>query len=315
MMKLCLVGVGAIAAVQHRPAISDDPRFTLAATVSRNNSLPSVENFKSIDETLEAMPEVKGAVLCVPPSVRHAYARKALDAGLHVFLEKPPGLTVGEVDDLKERAIRKGVTLFASWHSRYAPAVDTLRQHLAKSPAHRVVVSWREDVRVFHPGQQWIWEPGGFGVFDPGINAFSILTHILPPPLRALRSDLFVPENRAQPIRAELALQDGSDTPVECVFDFDQPDPPTWDIIAETDAGTFRLAKGGAQLFRGDETLIDEPEREYPRLYERFAELCERGESDVDTAPLRLAADCFLAARTAKVAAFNEDVPAVGSSR
>ncbi len=37
----------------------------------------------------------------------------------------------------------------------------------------------KEDVRRWHPGQDWIWEAGGFGVFDPGINALSILTEVL----------------------------------------------------------------------------------------------------------------------------------------
>ena len=41
-------------------------------------------------------------------------------------------------------------------------------------------ILWHEDVHKWHPGQQWIWEPGGFGVFDPGINAFSIATKIFP---------------------------------------------------------------------------------------------------------------------------------------
>ena len=41
-------------------------------------------------------------------------------------------------------------------------------------------IIWKEDVHHWHPGQRWIWEPGGFGVFDPGINALSVLTEILP---------------------------------------------------------------------------------------------------------------------------------------
>ena len=44
----------------------------------------------------------------------------------------------------------------------------------------RLLVTWKEDVRHWHPGQQWIWEAGGFGVFDPGINALSIVTKIMP---------------------------------------------------------------------------------------------------------------------------------------
>ena len=46
-------------------------------------------------------------------------------------------------------------------------------------------VTWKEDVRKWHPGQEWIWQPGGFGVFDPGINALSIVTKILPEPIFA----------------------------------------------------------------------------------------------------------------------------------
>ena len=44
--------------------------------------------------------------------------------GKHVFLEKPPGATLSEVADLQALADAKGLSLFASWHSRYAPAVE-----------------------------------------------------------------------------------------------------------------------------------------------------------------------------------------------
>ena len=58
-------------------------------------------------------------------------------------------------------------------------------------------------MRRWHPGQAWIWEPGGFGVFDPGINALSIATSIFAPFfLTAARLDF--PENRDAPIAAAL---------------------------------------------------------------------------------------------------------------
>ena len=40
-----------------------------------------------------------------------------------------------------------------------------------------LTVAWKEDVRIWHPGQAWIWKAGGLGVFDPGINALSIYEH------------------------------------------------------------------------------------------------------------------------------------------
>jgi predicted dehydrogenase len=74
----------------------------------------------------------------------------------------------------------QGVTLFASWHSRFAAGVPAAKAWLATHDIRAVDIQWREDVRRWHPGQTWIWEAGGLGVFDPGINALSILTEIMP---------------------------------------------------------------------------------------------------------------------------------------
>lgn len=43
--------------------------------------------------------------------------------------------------------------------------------------------TWKESIRRWHPGQEWILAAGGFGVFDPGITALSILTAVLPEPV------------------------------------------------------------------------------------------------------------------------------------
>ncbi len=309
-MKLGLVGIGAIALKQHVPAIAANPDLTLAAAASRHAKVDGVPNFPDLAAMLEGAADIEAVVLCVPPSPRFPMAREALRAGRHVFLEKPPGLTVAEVEILRADAERAGVTLLASWHSRYAPAVETFAERLRATRLDSVTVNWREDVRVYHPGQTWIWEPGGFGVFDPGINAFSVMTHALPNPFHLTASDLFVPQNCHQPIRAELAFQDTAGVPIACTFDFDQPDPPTWDIVAETEAGTYRLAKGGAQLFLDGQPLVDAPEEEYPALYRHFVDLVRRGASDVDLLPLTHVADAFMAARIHQVKPFDENVPA-----
>ncbi|MFX5693274.1 Gfo/Idh/MocA family oxidoreductase, partial [Acinetobacter baumannii] len=81
------------------------------------------------------------------PQYRYEAAREALSAGKHVFLEKPPGATLSEVESLKNLAADKGVTLFASWHSRHAPAVQVVKRHLQEHAPRKVKVIWREDVR------------------------------------------------------------------------------------------------------------------------------------------------------------------------
>ncbi len=302
-IKLGLVGIGAIARSQHLPTLAQSPDFALVAAASRHATAEGVTNAADLGAMLDAEPGIEAVSLAVPPGPRYAIAREAIARGRHVMLEKPPGATLSEVHDLEVQAREASVTLFATWHSRYAPAVEALRAKLAETTIRSVRVTWKEDVRHWHPGQEWIWEPGGFGVFDPGINALSILTHVLPP-FRLREATLARPANRATPIAAELAFLTRDDVAVDMVLDWRQTGPQTWDIVAETDAGRFTLSSGGAVLTTPDGT-VEESEAEYARLYERFAALIRAGESDVDLAPLAHVADAFLIGRWTEVEAFD----------
>ena len=250
--------------------------------------MDGVPNFESIEALLAASPEVEAVSLCMPPQVRHDAARAAILAGKHVFLEKPPGATVSEVEHLKALAAEKGVTLFASWHSRYAPAVEAARSFLASARIKSAAINWKEDVRRWHPNQEWIWQAGGFGVFDPGINALSIATHILPP-MFITEATLDFPENRDAPIAAQVSFRTSEGTPVAVDFDWRQTGPQSWDIL-----GFMVLSGGGTRLEVEGKVLKDEKETEYPMLYRRFAKLVHDRTSDVDLAPLQHVADAFM---------------------
>lgn len=305
-VRVAVVGLGKIARDQHLPAIRDDPAFTLAATASRNADVPGTPGFASLEELLAHGPDVDAVALCTPPQVRSRDAARALLAGKHVLLEKPPGATVAEVLPLAAAAQERSVVLFATWHSRFAPGVEAARTLLQDAAVRSVTVTWKEDVRVWHPGQAWIWDPGGFGVFDPGINALSILTRILPRPPFVTRAELLFPANRAAPIAAELHLSDAAGTPIAVSFDFRQTGPQTWDIEVETGTGQVVLQSGGAVLLRDGQRVATGDEGEYPALYRRFAELVRAGRSDVDLLPLQLVADAFLLGRRQEAEPFED---------
>jgi len=305
-IRLAIVGVGKIVRDQHLPAIAKNPDFNLIAAASRHGVVDGIDNYKSIEEMLAAKPEIDAVSLCMPPQFRYDAALKALEAGKHVFLEKPPGATISEVEDLKRIADAKGVSLFASWHSRYAPAVEQAKAYLAASPIRSMKVTWKEDVRHWHPNQAWIWEPGGLGVFDPGINALSIVTHILPRPVFLTSAVLEFPENRDAPIAASLSFTNPDQLSLEAVFDWRQTGKQSWDIEAVTEQGEMRLADGGAKLFIGGELRHEEPEQEYPELYRRFADIVKAGKSDADLSPLVHVADAFMLGRRKIVDAFHD---------
>ena len=307
VIRVAIVGLGKIARDQHISAIAETAGIELAAIVSRNASINGIKHFATLDELLDRVPDIDAVALCTPPQGRQAQAAAALKAGKHVLLEKPPGATVSELTPLIAEARQTGHTLFATWHSRFAPAVEAARTFLAGRQIRSVVVEWKEDVRVWHPGQAWIWEPGGFGVFDPGINALAILTRILPRPFFLTEAELSYPGNRATPIAANLAFSDGTGLPILAEFDWRQTGPQTWDIRVETDAGRLTLSSGGSRLDHDDRTLVDEDQVEYRGIYQRFVELITSRVSDVDLSPLLHVADAFMLGRRRDVEPFIEE--------
>jgi D-galactose 1-dehydrogenase len=305
-IRVAVVGLGKIARDQHIPAISGTDGIELAAIADPNASIDGIAHFATLDELLAAKHPIDAVALCTPPQTRRALAAAALKAGKHVLLEKPPGATVSELAPLIAVARQGGRTLFAAWHSRFAPAVEPARAFLAERQIKSVVVEWKEDVRVWHPGQAWIWEPGGFGVFDPGINALSIMTRILPRPFFVTRAELSFPRNRAAPIAANLSFSDDTGLPIHAEFDWRQAGPQTWEIRIESDAGSLTLASGGRRLIHNDRTLVDEQKAEYPAIYRRFVELIANGVSDVDLSPLAHVADAFMLGRRRDVEPFDD---------
>jgi D-galactose 1-dehydrogenase len=288
------------------PAIAATEGAVLAAIAGPNASLAGVPHVATLEELLRNGPPVDAVALCTPPQVRRDLAAMALAAGKHVMLEKPPGAAVGEIGPLVTAAGAARRTLFATWHSRFAPAVEPARQLLAGRRITSVRICWKEDVRVWHPGQAWIWQPGGLGVFDPGINALSILTRILPQPLFVTSADLAFPANRDAPIAASLTLADTAGLPISAEFDFRQTGPQSWDIDFDTDEGPVALSSGGAKLSVGGVQRVEAVKAEYTALYRRFLELAAEGESDVDLTPFQLVADAFLLGRRRMVEPFED---------
>ena len=306
--RIAIVGLGKIASDQHVPCISKNKNFKLVATVSRNATLQGVEHFTSLAALIKSKVKVDAVALCTPPSVRLQMAREALDAGYHVLIEKPPTPTIGELFAMQAHARKKKRVLYATWHSRMNEAVEEARRRLKGKHVTLLKVTWREDVRHWHPGQEWIWEPGGFGVFDPGINALSIVTHIMPREIFVERATIEVPANKSTAIATQITFKHGDGRAADLSADFDwrQTGTQTWQIEMATDDGMkLNLLKGGTVLEVNGKTILEAPMEEYELIYKRFAKLLKDGKSDVDAAPLQLICDCFMLGKPKLVEEFH----------
>jgi D-galactose 1-dehydrogenase len=287
--NICIVGIGKIAVDQHVPAINGSNDWTLAATVSRSGTVDGVQSFSDFDQMLVDRPDIPVISLCLPPVPRFDYAAKAIAAGRHVMLEKPPGATLAEVHALQQLAADSGVSLFATWHSRAAKAVQPAKAWLVDKTITKAHINWKEDVRKWHPNQDWVFEPGGMGVFDPGINALSIITEILPFEMRLQHASLEFPANRDTPIAAQMQWADN----VSGDFDWRQTGPQSWDITIETATGTAIIKDGGTRFLINGTEQDTGTVGEYPALYNHMKTLVESNTSDVDLRPMVHVADAL----------------------
>ncbi|TCD02062.1 Gfo/Idh/MocA family oxidoreductase [Erythrobacteraceae bacterium CFH 75059] len=302
---IAIIGYGKIARDQHVPAIAANDSFRLEAICTRgpvsDAPVPVFDNAAAMFGALGA--SVQAVVVATPPGPRFALAEAALAAGRAVLLEKPPAATLGEVDALVRQAHERGLALYAGWHSQHAAAVQPAARLLAGRTVGRLRIRWHEDVRVWHPGQDWVWDAGGLGVFDPGINALSIASAILPAPLIVGGACLSVPANRQSPIGAEITFSgiDGAAS-----FNWNHTGAEEWTIDIDTADGlSLSLREGGARLFVGGAEQRLDGAGEYPSLYRRFAGLVNARAVEVDAEPMRIVADAMLVARRGAAPAFH----------
>jgi D-galactose 1-dehydrogenase len=295
--RIAVVGIGKIARDQHLPCIRKNRDFALVAGVSRSTKIDGVPNFDNLSALRASKLEVDCVALCTPPSVRLAMAREAMDYGWHLLIEKPPTPTVGELIAMEAYAKKKKRVLYATWHSRYNKSVDMAKARLKGKHVDFLSVVWKEDVHKWHPGQAWIWQPGGFGVFDPGINALSIVTKILPEPVFVDSATIEVPANATTPIAASIRFKrgDSASANLSAVLDWRQKANEIWEIeVGTRDGLKLHLKNGGSVLEVNGKTAHQAVLHEYEDIYAKFARLLKARKSEVDPSPLQLVSDCFM---------------------
>jgi len=309
MHRIGVIGLGKIAQDQHLPVIAKSEAFELAAVASqRGLTAGDALAFRDHGDLLANTPDLGAVAICTPPPARYSIARDALAAGVDVMLEKPPAATISELSDLVRLAAERERVLMTTWHSQYNSGVDEARRLLAGKHVTRLFIEWKEDVRKWHPGQAWIFKAGGFGVFDPGINALSIVTKIMPEAVVVKDAELSFPANAEAPIAADLTFAvGGRGGDFSAVMDWRPIERDVWEISVETGDGVrLHLSGGGARLAVHGRVTVDRRPEEYEAIYAHFARLLGGRESHVDVAPFELVADAFMIGRRTEVEAFEE---------
>lgn len=76
--------------------------------------------------------EVKGVFVSASPSAHFSIAKQVLQSGKHLFIEKPPCQSLGELEQLCQLADEHKAIAMAGLQKRYSPVMSTLRKRLSK---------------------------------------------------------------------------------------------------------------------------------------------------------------------------------------
>jgi predicted dehydrogenase len=102
---------------------------------------PNARTCFGVDEALTA-PGIDAVVIATPIAHHGHLVRRALDAGKHVFVEKPLALTTAECQSLVEAARAANRRLFVGHTFLFNPALDELSRLTVADPVHQLTLSW-----------------------------------------------------------------------------------------------------------------------------------------------------------------------------
>jgi predicted dehydrogenase len=320
---IAIVGCGEIARKQHARFLcsdANDTGFRLVATADPHASMDveDVRHYPDHRTMLAAEPELAAVAVCTPTFTHFEIARDALLAGKHTLLEKPPASTVAELVELQRIAAERGVVLCTSFHSQHNEAVRQAADLLARIGPGRnlpeknlpgrnlkVLITWRENYDRWHPGQRWPWQRGGCGVFDSGINALSMLSHILPNvEFRVLTAKFLLPANAETPSTATLQLSADETGRGDFLFEWTKGGEDLWEIeVSLEHAGAARetiTIKNFNTLSRNGKMILEATTGgdEYAGVYRKFADTVKRGVTVVSYKEMRIIEEAFALAET-----------------
>jgi predicted dehydrogenase len=133
---------------------------------------PSIRGVKDAEEIINSK-EIDAVVIATPVFTHFALAKRALQNGKHVLIEKPMTSSVAEADELINLAVQKGLTLMADHTFLYTGAVQKMKEIIDTDVIGKphYFDSARINLGLFQPDINVLW--------DLAPHDISILTYLI----------------------------------------------------------------------------------------------------------------------------------------
>jgi predicted dehydrogenase len=149
--------------------ICDSSQERLDALARRH---PGARTATSFDEIL-ADPSIEAVVVATPVPTHYTLARDALQAGKHVFVEKPPAMHADEMVDLVRLAEERGRVLMPGHLLLYHPGVRKLKELVDSGDLGDVLCVYgnRQNLGTIRTNENALW--------SLGVHDLSVILHLI----------------------------------------------------------------------------------------------------------------------------------------
>ncbi|WP_250444303.1 Gfo/Idh/MocA family protein [Actinotalea sp. C106] len=190
-LKAAIVGTGAVAHL-HAQAVAADPRVELVAVSNRSAERReafadkyAVRGRYATHTELLAAEELDLVILCTPPDLHREQTLDAYAAGVHVLCEKPPALSLDELDDMQSAADAAGLAFAIVFQQRTGTAAAHVKHLLDTGALGRPLLAqcqtlWLRQDDYYAVDWRGTWDgEGGGTTLGHGIHQMDLLAHLL----------------------------------------------------------------------------------------------------------------------------------------
>jgi predicted dehydrogenase len=192
MVRIAIIGAGAVSDYHHVPGIRLDPRAELVAACDTDSQLLqkrqddwNLDRLTTDYEEVCADPDVDAVIIATPNFTHKPITLAAAANGKHVMCEKPLGLDASEVRDMYQAARDAGVVHMTAFTYRFAPSMRYMKHLLTAGklgdPRH-----FRSQRFLDWPETSWGWrqyksQAGAGDLFDMTIHRIDFAIDLVGP--------------------------------------------------------------------------------------------------------------------------------------
>ena len=131
-LKVAVIGVGGWGK-NHARVLHDIGVLSAIcdADADRSKKIADLYNtnlYLSVDELLQEERSLDACIICTPTKTHSVVAKKVIENGINIFVEKPLSFSTMECEEMVSAAGKKGVILTSGYIERFNPAVQDFKQ-------------------------------------------------------------------------------------------------------------------------------------------------------------------------------------------